>query len=254
MKQENLIKIVRRYGIKKFHIKPDFSIDIPQDIAFKVKNKKYQSKAKRKVIKQFEFRFNKVNGYFECVGHALTSLKNLPRECQFMVLDDNNISSFKYCPPIKELSLKNNKIKNFNYLKKNVRFLDLERNQISIDELDNLKNNLDLLNIMSNDIDFFNPQRNNSLYKEPLSFIQIGNKDVTIKKLNISCNGRFSKKTIFNKKIVIDFNVENLICNSIGANLIELKNKDFIKSLYCGGDEIKDLDLSNYNNLKKIIL
>lgn len=252
MKQENLIKIVKRYGIKKFHIKSDFSIDIPQDITFEIRNKNHQSKTKRKIIKNFEFKFNKVNGYFKCVGHSLTSLKNLPKECDYMILDDNNISSFKYCPRVKKLSLKNNKISNFNYLREDVKILDLERNHISIDALDNLKNNLDLLNVMLNGIDFFNPQRDNSYYTNALSFIKIGNENVTIKELNISCNSRFSKNVIYDKKFVMNFNVETLICNSIGANLIELKNKDFVKNLYCGNDNIYDLNLSNYNNLKKL--
>lgn len=90
-KKIEIIKLCKQYKITKYTINDDYSIDVDGNVDIN-DNK----------LEEIPIKFNKVTGYFSCVGNFLTDLENSPRWvggnffCQRQY--DNSLKSLKGAP------------------------------------------------------------------------------------------------------------------------------------------------------------
>ena len=80
--------ICKRYGITNYTINPDGSIDVNGNV-----NLSYVD------LTEFPLIFNKVSGYFSCVGSNLTSLKGGPKWVgRGFYCDENSLTNLEFSP------------------------------------------------------------------------------------------------------------------------------------------------------------
>ena len=70
-KKIEIIKLCKEYNITKYTINDDYSIDVDGHVDLANKN-----------LTKIPIRFNKVTGYFSCVGNQLVDLENAPRRVE----------------------------------------------------------------------------------------------------------------------------------------------------------------------------
>ncbi len=85
---KNIDLICERYKIKNYIINKDGSIDVNGDVSLSWCD-----------LYELPLKFNKVTGYFSCVGNYLTSLKGSPKYVgEDFYCSDNNLTSLKESP------------------------------------------------------------------------------------------------------------------------------------------------------------
>lgn len=67
-KKIEIIKLCKQYNITKYTINDDYSIDVDDHVDLSSKK-----------LTKIPIKFNRVNGYFSCVGNMLVNLENAPR-------------------------------------------------------------------------------------------------------------------------------------------------------------------------------
>ena len=80
--------ICKKYGIEKYTINDDGSIDVNGDVNLWNKG-----------LTELPLTFNKVSGYFDCAGNNLTTLKGSPRWVGGgFYCDNNQLTSLEFSP------------------------------------------------------------------------------------------------------------------------------------------------------------
>jgi hypothetical protein len=70
-KKIEIIKLCKEYNITKYTINDDYSIDVDGNVDLSSKN-----------LTKIPIKFNKVTGFFSCVGNMLVDLENAPRRVE----------------------------------------------------------------------------------------------------------------------------------------------------------------------------
>ena len=107
-------EICRKYYIKNYTINSDGSIDVDEDVNLHNLG-----------LEKLPFKFNKVNGHFNCNFNNLKSLEGSPIEVNGgFDCNDNELTSFEFSPKIIRgyLCCENNKIKTFEYFPSSIKY------------------------------------------------------------------------------------------------------------------------------------
>ena len=92
MNKSDIISWLDKYGIKKYTINDDLTVDVAEYVNLVLFR-----------INKIHIQFNKVNGYFNCSNNQLTSLEGCPKivngrfNCSY-----NKLTSLKYLPDVIE--------------------------------------------------------------------------------------------------------------------------------------------------------
>ena len=111
---EDIKEICKKYDIRNYSINPDRSIDVDEDVNLHNLG-----------LEKLPFKFNKVNGHFNCNFNNLKSLEGSPVEVNGdFYCNDNELTSFEFSPKIIRgyLCCENNNIKTFEYFPSSVKY------------------------------------------------------------------------------------------------------------------------------------
>lgn len=102
--KEDIKAWLDQYGIQKYTINEDMTVDVDGDVSLEKKKLKY-----------IPVQFNKINGKFNCSDNQLMSLEGCPKEVKGGFLCHNNkLKSLKYSPILieKDFICSHNKLRN----------------------------------------------------------------------------------------------------------------------------------------------